>query len=266
MRASCCTTDQRVSRCRGTTAVVVVVVEPRSAGKAPMCHWHLVRSAGGDGPDRSITSGVRRRAVCEVRLLHPLYVPPSGCCEGGGPWYPGRCPGLAYNALSGLRTPGPARLAEHTSRTPPPSQGSTAGETRPRVNGHARDQPTPQPTAHSLDRPRASRAQRCLSPTRGAGCEPVVGVAERYRYRYRPRPRWCGLLAARQISAPPGAVEPLPLSLSARRPTRRAVVVVVEPRPVGRAPMCRWHLVRSAGGDGADRSITTTVTLLPRDH
>jgi hypothetical protein len=74
MRASCCTTDQRVSRCRGTTAVVVVVVEPRSAGKAPMCRWHLVRSAGGDGADRSITNGVRRRAVCEVRLLHPFRV------------------------------------------------------------------------------------------------------------------------------------------------------------------------------------------------
>jgi hypothetical protein len=57
-------------------------------------------------------------------LLHPSYVPPSGCCEVGGPWYPGRCPGLAYNALSGLRTAGPARPAGHTSRTPPPSPHS----------------------------------------------------------------------------------------------------------------------------------------------
>jgi hypothetical protein len=46
-----------------------------------------------------------------------------------------------------------------------------------------------------------------------------------------------GLLVARRINGSPGAAEPLPLSWSARRPTRRAVVVVVfEPRPVSGAP------------------------------
>jgi hypothetical protein len=47
-----------------------------------------------------------------------------------------------------------------------------------------------------------------------------------------------GPLVARHTSGSPGAVEPLPLSWSARRPTRRAVVVVVvEPRSVRRVPM-----------------------------
>jgi hypothetical protein len=53
----------------------------------------------------------------------------------------------------------------------------------------------------------------------------------------------------------PRAVEPLPLSWSARRPTRRAVVVVVvEPRSVGRVRMCRWHPMPTpmkAGDDSA---------------
>jgi hypothetical protein len=106
----------------------------------------------------------------------------SGCCERGVPWYPGRCPGLAYNALSGLRTAGPARPAGHTSRTPSPiastSQGPTAGQPRPRMNGHARNQPTPQPTAHSLDRSRASRAQRWLSPTRVAAGQPFASIRD----------------------------------------------------------------------------------------
>jgi hypothetical protein len=58
----------------------------------------------------------------------------------------------------------------------------------------------------------------------------------------------------------PRGVEPLPLSWSARRPTRRAVVVVViEPRSAGRASMCRWQPIRSAAVDGADRRGTQAV-------
>ena len=95
---------------------------------------------------------------------------PSGCrsrsrttvCRKGsdaslapGP-FDGRGPGGPVDYDD--RYPAAARPLTTTttaSRPPvrPPSQGPTAGQTRPRVNGHARDQPTPQPTAHSLDQP-----------------------------------------------------------------------------------------------------------------
>jgi hypothetical protein len=117
-----------------------------------------------------------RRGACPQREHH------DGVLDRGAPVLPGRCPGLAYNALSGLRTAGPARPAGHTSRTPSPiastSQGPTAGQPRPRMNGHARNQPTPQPTAHSLDRSRASRAQRWLSPTRVAAGQPFASIRD----------------------------------------------------------------------------------------
>jgi hypothetical protein len=96
----------------------------------------------------------------------------SGCCEGGVPWYPGRCPGLAYNALSGLRTAGGA----HKPDAPTP------GQTRPRVNEPARG------PSYALS----------PMPQRGNGIKPRVAAFAPLpwvgRPTHRPQPqRGCGL-------------------------------------------------------------------------
>jgi hypothetical protein len=244
MRASGCTTDRRVPRCRGTTAVVVVSEAP-------------------DAP-----SGCRSRGRTTVRQkgsdVSAAPGPSNGRGRAGPVDYDDR-----YPADAGPLT---TTTTANRSRVRPPDIASLGTGTSARDPSYTL---SPMPQRGNGMKPRVAafaplpwvgRPTHRPQPQRGCGleCRPpddsamplgwgawimVLRSTSAARHsdgwstwpRAHESARAYGLLAARQISAPPRAVEPLPLSLSARRPTRRAVVVV-EPRPDGTTPAaCLSH-------------------------